>query len=312
MLDYDTHSRLADATTELMRSCAVAAAQTMTASTCRGLMLWSDLLRAPDRRPAPPGDPHSRHQSLRSVLALYPGGLDAESQHVAPRLCDALLAAGLAASVCGLGATLCHLARDSRLVGLEPRLLAGVAKPTATGEPIRRAGSRYACRAQRSLALDLCQLPVRRRARRGAGHHDAQRRYGGGRADRDEPRPHADAHHAQHMAHRARHVTRAKLTGRKDRRAYFLAGRLLLRHRLGLAVGLALLAGLGVGRRRHPAAGRIGLARRLLGDGVALALGLRQSSSSPGRRPCWQTSRTPQRSPRRSSLSIVWSRYVPQ
>ena len=54
MLDYDTHSRLADATTELMRSCAVAAAQTMTASTCRGLMLWSDLLRAPDRRSAPP------------------------------------------------------------------------------------------------------------------------------------------------------------------------------------------------------------------------------------------------------------------
>jgi hypothetical protein len=53
MLDYDTHARLADATAELMRSCAVAAAQTMTASTCRGLMLWSDMLRSPERRPAP-------------------------------------------------------------------------------------------------------------------------------------------------------------------------------------------------------------------------------------------------------------------
>lgn len=54
MLDYDTHARLADATADLMRSCAVAAAQTMTASTCRGLTLWSELLRAAERRPAPP------------------------------------------------------------------------------------------------------------------------------------------------------------------------------------------------------------------------------------------------------------------
>jgi len=47
MLDADTHARLADATAELMRSCAVAAAQTLTASACRGLTLWSDMLRAP-------------------------------------------------------------------------------------------------------------------------------------------------------------------------------------------------------------------------------------------------------------------------
>jgi hypothetical protein len=47
MLDTDTHARLADATAELMRSCAVAAAQTLTASACRGLTLWSDMLRAP-------------------------------------------------------------------------------------------------------------------------------------------------------------------------------------------------------------------------------------------------------------------------
>jgi hypothetical protein len=53
MLDYDTHARLADATAELMRSSAVAAAQTMTASACRGLTLWSDMLRATDRRPTP-------------------------------------------------------------------------------------------------------------------------------------------------------------------------------------------------------------------------------------------------------------------
>jgi hypothetical protein len=54
MLDYDTQARFADATAELMRSCALAAAQTMTASTCRGLTLWSEMLRAPERRPAPP------------------------------------------------------------------------------------------------------------------------------------------------------------------------------------------------------------------------------------------------------------------
>jgi hypothetical protein len=54
MLDYDTHARLAGATAELMRSSAVAAAQTMTASACRGLTLWSDMLRSTDRRPAPP------------------------------------------------------------------------------------------------------------------------------------------------------------------------------------------------------------------------------------------------------------------
>jgi hypothetical protein len=53
MLDYDTQARLADATAELMRSCALAAAQTMTASACRGLTLWSDMLRSPERRPAP-------------------------------------------------------------------------------------------------------------------------------------------------------------------------------------------------------------------------------------------------------------------
>lgn len=53
MLDYDTQARFADATAELMRSCALAAAQTMAASTCRGLTLWSDMLRSPERRPAP-------------------------------------------------------------------------------------------------------------------------------------------------------------------------------------------------------------------------------------------------------------------
>ena len=139
MLDYDTHSRLADATAELMRSCAVAAAQTMTASTCRGLMLWSDLLRAPDRRPAP--------QAIRATATnpfevfwrftptdwmpkagVWPQGSAIGCRRPAPGS--------------WAGRTLCHLARASRLVGLEPRLLAGVAKPTATGEPIRRAGSR--------------------------------------------------------------------------------------------------------------------------------------------------------------------------
>jgi hypothetical protein len=54
MLDYDTQARLADATAELMRSCALATAQTMTVSACRGLTLWSDMLRAPPRTPAAP------------------------------------------------------------------------------------------------------------------------------------------------------------------------------------------------------------------------------------------------------------------
>jgi hypothetical protein len=53
MLDLDAHARFADATAELMRSCAVAAAQTMTASAFQGLTLWSDLLRRPEQRPAP-------------------------------------------------------------------------------------------------------------------------------------------------------------------------------------------------------------------------------------------------------------------
>lgn len=45
MLDFDAHTRFADATAELMRSCALAAAQTMTVSTYRNLALWSDMLR---------------------------------------------------------------------------------------------------------------------------------------------------------------------------------------------------------------------------------------------------------------------------
>jgi hypothetical protein len=51
MLDYDAHARLADATAELMRTCAIATAQTMTASACQGLALWSNMLRSPDQRP---------------------------------------------------------------------------------------------------------------------------------------------------------------------------------------------------------------------------------------------------------------------
>ena len=50
MLDFDAHSRFADATAELMRSCALVAAQTMTVSACRGLTLWSDMLRPPGER----------------------------------------------------------------------------------------------------------------------------------------------------------------------------------------------------------------------------------------------------------------------
>jgi hypothetical protein len=62
MLDFDAHTRFADATAELMRSCAVAAAQTMAASTCHGLTLWSDMLRIPERRSAPP-------QAIRTSIA---------------------------------------------------------------------------------------------------------------------------------------------------------------------------------------------------------------------------------------------------
>ena len=51
MLDFDAHAQLADATAELMRSCAIATAQTMTTSACRGLTLWSEMLRAPVQRP---------------------------------------------------------------------------------------------------------------------------------------------------------------------------------------------------------------------------------------------------------------------
>ena len=50
MIDLDAHNRFTDATAELMRSCAVAAAQTMTVSACRGLTLWSDMLRTPVER----------------------------------------------------------------------------------------------------------------------------------------------------------------------------------------------------------------------------------------------------------------------
>jgi hypothetical protein len=58
MLDLDAHARFTDATAELMRSCAVAAAQTMTVSACRSLTLWSDLLRTPaERRVSQPSRP---------------------------------------------------------------------------------------------------------------------------------------------------------------------------------------------------------------------------------------------------------------
>jgi hypothetical protein len=72
MLDYDTQARLADATAELMRSCALAAAQTMTASTCRGLTLWSDMLRVPERRPAPPAIRASSTSPLEAFWRCTP------------------------------------------------------------------------------------------------------------------------------------------------------------------------------------------------------------------------------------------------
>lgn len=53
MIDLDAHAQLADATAELMRSYALATAQTMTTSACRGLALWSDMLRAPGPTSAP-------------------------------------------------------------------------------------------------------------------------------------------------------------------------------------------------------------------------------------------------------------------
>ena len=53
MIDLDAHAQLAEATAGLMRSCALATAQTMTMSACRGLTLWSDMLRASGPRPAP-------------------------------------------------------------------------------------------------------------------------------------------------------------------------------------------------------------------------------------------------------------------
>ena len=289
MLDYDTHSRLADATAELMRSCAVAAAQTMTASACRGLMLWSDMLRPPEPPSGAAGDPRDLDQSLRGVLALHAGGLDAESQRLAR---SRLLAAGSCARVSAgrpmpLGPRFADWSAWSRVYWP-----AWPSQPQQAS-PSRRAGNRDARRPQRGVALDLCQLPVRGWARRGAGHH-AQRRYGGRRADRDEPRPHADAHHAQHMAHRARRLASCRQPSAELVEAR-LAEPFALRQAQGGAAGARASTSCRqpssstqacscsrpcaacrswLGRRRHPAAGRIGLARRLLGDGVALALGL--------------------------------------
>jgi hypothetical protein len=55
MLDFDAQAQLAGATAELMRSCAVATAYSMTTSAYRGLTLWSDMFRVPDvRRTANP------------------------------------------------------------------------------------------------------------------------------------------------------------------------------------------------------------------------------------------------------------------
>src|SRR5262249_26368377 len=53
MIDYDTHARLADATAELMRSYAVAAAQTMAASAFQCLALWANMLGSAGRPAAP-------------------------------------------------------------------------------------------------------------------------------------------------------------------------------------------------------------------------------------------------------------------
>jgi hypothetical protein len=54
MLDFRAHTQLVDATAQMMRSYALAATQTFTASACQGLSLWSELLRAsgPGRMPS--------------------------------------------------------------------------------------------------------------------------------------------------------------------------------------------------------------------------------------------------------------------
>jgi hypothetical protein len=51
MLDFKAQSELAEAGATLMRTCAVATAQTMSASALRGLSLWTQVLRSASAGP---------------------------------------------------------------------------------------------------------------------------------------------------------------------------------------------------------------------------------------------------------------------
>lgn len=53
MLDFRTQSQLVDATAAMMRSAAMATANTWAASACRGLWLWAELLSGGHPRPGP-------------------------------------------------------------------------------------------------------------------------------------------------------------------------------------------------------------------------------------------------------------------
>ena len=210
MLDFDAHTRFADATAELMRSCAVAAAQTMTVSACRGLTLWSDLLRPSAER---------RVSRLSRPAAANPFEVfwRFSPMHWMPKSGIWPQSNWLPSYTSGLGWSP-YAAWGSSPYAAWPMFSdwstwSRLYWPSWSGQSayasaLHPAGSGDAGGAARHLAVGLRQLSIGRRARRGADHHARQ---GCGRRQPDDDcSAHADADHARHVARRARRVTRAK------------------------------------------------------------------------------------------------------
>ena len=170
------HTRFADATAELMRSCAVAAAQTMTVSACRGLTLWSDILRPPDRLRVSQLSRPAAANPFEVFWRFSPMRLDAEIRRLAAKQLAAQLHVGPGlVSLYRLGKlALRRLAHVQRLVHLEPSLLVILERSIGIRERLHPAGSGDAGGAARHLAVRLRQLSIGRRARRGADHHARQ------------------------------------------------------------------------------------------------------------------------------------------
>ena len=80
MLSLTAQSQLADATAQMMRSCALAATRTWADTALRGLSLWSELMIAPGARTRPPGASPAREAEQASYSSYRSGGGHAVAQ----------------------------------------------------------------------------------------------------------------------------------------------------------------------------------------------------------------------------------------